>query len=137
MAGPKYAFLADAPRPVPELLQYPFVSVPEGSSTKQYVSGIFQRYGLDYEPEMEVTTSELVIQAVKHNLGPGHAPLAADPEGCGPGRAVPHRHRRPAHGAKGLPHHPREIPLGPAARAFVDQYLPAPPEREEKAAPKG
>ena len=30
-----------------------------------------------------------------------------------------------------------EIPLGPAARAFVDQYLPAPPEREEKAAPKG
>ena len=137
VAGPKYAFLADAPRPVPEPLQYPFVSVPAGPPTQPSVRGTFQRYGLDYEPEMEVTTSELVIQAVKHNLGLAMLPWQRIRKDVDRGELFRIDIGGPPMERKAYLITHGEIPLGPAARAFVDQYLPAPPEREEKAAPKG
>lgn len=69
VAGARFAFLAERRRSVRELWEYPFVSVPEGSGTKRYTREIFLRHGLEYEPDIEVTTIELVVHAVRSNFG--------------------------------------------------------------------
>lgn len=69
VTGKRFAFLAEKKRSVRELWKYPFVSVPEGSGTKRYTREIFNRHGLEYEPDIEVTTIELVVHAVRSNFG--------------------------------------------------------------------
>lgn len=67
--GPKYRALAEQPRTLQELQQLPFITVPEGSGTKRFAEELFHRQGLACRTDIEVTTIELVIQAVIHNLG--------------------------------------------------------------------
>lgn len=124
VGGPRYAFLAQRPRTMAELLQYPFISVPQGSSTKEYASGLFQRYGLDYEPDMEVTTSELVIHAVRHDLGLAMLPWQRVQEDVEQGRLFRIPVLEPPMERKAYLVTHRDVPLGPAARAFAEGYLP-------------
>lgn len=72
--GPRYAFLAEQVNHLVDLQKYPFVSMPEGSATKTYLSSLFQKQGLTFEPDIEVTTTELAIQAVESNFGIGILP---------------------------------------------------------------
>ncbi|MDR3332457.1 MAG: LysR family transcriptional regulator [Synergistaceae bacterium] len=74
VAGKNYAFLAEKENSLSDLISYPFISMPEGSSGKEYMSRCFQKYGLIFEPDIEVTTMELVIQAAMSNLGIGTLP---------------------------------------------------------------
>ena len=124
IAGPKYAFLARETREVPELLRYPFISVPQGSSTYQYASGVFQRYGLDYEPDLEVATSELVIQSVRSGLGLAMLPWQRVREEVARGELFRIPTHEPPMERKAYVITHRDIPLSPAARAFVEHYLP-------------
>lgn len=75
VAGPRFAFLAQEPQDLEQLLQYPLISVLEGSATKTYARELFQRYGLEYEPDIEVTTIDLVVQAAKRNFGIAMLPM--------------------------------------------------------------
>lgn len=72
--GPRYAFLVEKVNQLEELQEYPFVSMPEGSATKTYLSGLFQKQGLSFEADIEVTTTELAVQAVENNFGIGILP---------------------------------------------------------------
>ena len=125
IAGPKYAFLARETREVPELLRYPFISVPQGSSTYQYASGVFQRYGLDYEPDLEVATSELVIQSVRSGLGLAMLPWQRVREEVARGELFRIPTHEPPMERKAYVITHRDIPLSPAAREFAGRYLAA------------
>ena len=72
--GTRYVFLTEKVNRLADLQEYPFVSMPEGSSTKTYLSDLFQKQGLTFEPDIEVTTTELAIQAVESNFGIGILP---------------------------------------------------------------
>ena len=72
--GPRYAFLADKVNQLADLQEFPFVSMPEGSATKTYLSNLFQKQGLLFEADIEVTTTELALQAVESNFGIGILP---------------------------------------------------------------
>jgi DNA-binding transcriptional LysR family regulator len=74
IAGSQYAELAKKQNNLKDLAKYPFISLPEGSSVKVFMTAWFKEYDLIYDPEIEVTTMELVIQAATSNLGIGTLP---------------------------------------------------------------
>lgn len=57
-----------------DLHALPFVSMPEGSSTKEYLRQCFAGAGLEFDPDIELTTVELTVQAVESGLGIGILP---------------------------------------------------------------
>ncbi|MCD8374789.1 MAG: substrate-binding domain-containing protein, partial [Oscillospiraceae bacterium] len=76
----RFRSLAARPRTVQELAEYPFISMPSGSSSREYIESYFQRGGVRFEPDIELTTVELAIQAVSGGFGIGTLPerLIAD-----------------------------------------------------------
>jgi DNA-binding transcriptional LysR family regulator len=75
IVGPRYSFLTEREQTLEELSQYPFISMPEGSPGKAYMKECFRKFGLIYEPDIEVTSMEFVIQAAAADFGIGTVPL--------------------------------------------------------------
>ena len=69
VCGAAFSHLADSPHSLQELTGYPFVSMPEGSSTMEYLRRQFSAQGLAFEPDITVTTVDLTVQAVENGLG--------------------------------------------------------------------
>ena len=69
VVGEKYSFLAEKTRTLNELLEYPMVSMPEGTASREYTETVFRQYGYDFEPDFVVTTISLMVEAVKRNFG--------------------------------------------------------------------
>lgn len=65
----KYRFLSEKALTPQQILEYPFISMPKGSSTEEFLNRYFSSFGLDFHPEIELTTIELTIQAVESGLG--------------------------------------------------------------------
>lgn len=123
VVGPRYAFLAEGEHSLEEILDYPIISMPEGSSTKAFFEEIYRQRGLQFKPDIEVTTVELTVQAVKRNLGIGTLPeRVVSREGLGqdifivPVKSEPLE--RCAYAITSS-----AAPLSSAARKFLDEYL--------------
>ena len=69
VAGAKYAHLAQGVRTPAEVLEYPFISMPEGSSNMEYLRRFFAAQGLSFDPDICLTTMELTIRALESGLG--------------------------------------------------------------------
>ena len=124
VAGPRYAFLAVGLRSLSELMDYPFISLPEGSVTHQFTSSQFQSCGLTFEPDMEVTTIERVIQAVRRNLGIAMLPLQRAESCIADGAMFRIQADIPPMEREAFVITNRDMPPGPAARTFLEEYLP-------------
>jgi DNA-binding transcriptional LysR family regulator len=74
VGGARFAGLSGQKNELSSLEKYPFISMPEGTSGKDYMVREFSRYGLGFEPDIEVTTMELVVKAAANNLGIGTLP---------------------------------------------------------------
>ncbi len=74
VCGDKFAELTRGKNSPALLSEYPFISMPEGSSTKEYLSRYFADHGLEFKPDIELTTVELMIQAIERGLGIGILP---------------------------------------------------------------
>jgi DNA-binding transcriptional LysR family regulator len=128
VAGPKYAHLADKENMLIDLRDYPFISLPEGSAGKEYMTRWFQKYGLTFEPDIEVTTVDLVVQAAMDNFG-----ISILPRGV-----VESSAKRRGGGlfhlllSEKLPERPvfaitnRMLPISVAAQTFIKEYLQKP-----------
>lgn len=125
VAGPRYAYLSQQKNHLADLKDCPFVSMPEGSSTKMYVSALFQKYGLEFEPDIEVTTIELAIQAVERNFGIGTFPRTVVNDHVAQGLLfrVPLVEEPLERGAFAITN--KRMPLSITAQTFLDQYLPS------------
>jgi DNA-binding transcriptional LysR family regulator len=124
IAGPRYAALADKENDLRGLAEYPFISMPEGSSGKEYMSACFARQGLSFEPDIEVTTMELVIQAAATGLGIGTLPqkLVSDKLADGSLCHLPLKDDLPEREVFLVTNN--TIPESAAARMFIERYLP-------------
>lgn len=133
--GRKFAFLAQRTRTLAELRQYPFVSVPEGSSTKLYAWETFRQQGVDFEADIEVTTIELVVQSLKSGLGIAMLPweYVQDPVERGELFHIPVDVPPMMRRACVLTH--RDVPPGPAAQVFLERYLPGRPAKRDQGLP--
>ena len=74
VCGEKYRYLSEQTLTRPQMLTFPFVSMPKGSSTEEYLNRYFSADGLEFYPEIELTTVELNIQALCSGLGIGTLP---------------------------------------------------------------
>lgn len=121
--GPRYAFLADRVNRLADLQNYPFVSMPEGSATKTYLSSLFQKQGLTFEADIEVTTTELALQAVESNFGIGILPWQLIRERVEQGALYPVAltEELPLRDVYALTS--RTIPVSVTAKAFLNDYM--------------
>ena len=55
-------------------MNYPIITVTQGTSTRKYLEQIFLEHDLILKPEIEVTTTELIVPMVIRNLGIGIIP---------------------------------------------------------------
>lgn len=80
VCGEKFRILNEQPLTPQQMLEYPFVSMPKGSSTEEYLNAYFSSFGLEFHPEIELTTVELNAQALQSGLGIGTLPqIIAEP----------------------------------------------------------
>jgi len=123
IAGSRYSFLSSRENTLEELAEYPFISMPEGSSGKEYMRLCFEKHGLDFTPDIEVTTMELVIQAAASNLGIGTLPHRLMEQRVGGGTLFPVPLREDLPDRKVYAVTNRAFSPGMAARIFLEKYL--------------
>ncbi|MCL1857610.1 MAG: LysR family transcriptional regulator [Oscillospiraceae bacterium] len=57
--------------PVKELQKYPFIMLENGTSTRQYIENYFKKNNVEINPEIELATSDLVIEFIRRGMGVG------------------------------------------------------------------
>ena len=123
VVGPRYRHLAEKTRRLEELMEYPMISVPSGASTNQYISALFARHGLTYIPDIEVTTIDLVIQAVEYNLGIGTLPTSEVAEKLREGKMFRIPISEPPLERRAYVVTSKSLPLSTAAQVYINDYL--------------
>ena len=123
VGGTRYRSLSERIQTLSDLVEHPMISVPAGASTNQFVSSLFEKNGLTFLPDIEVTTIDLVIQAVEHNLGIGTLPVseAADRLRAGTMFRIPIA--APPLERRAFVITSRTLPLSAAAKIYLDDYL--------------
>ena len=66
--------LADKPRHIKEIQEYPMVSLGRDSMTFQFYNDFFFRYGLEYTVDVEAATADQLLPLITHDLGIGFVP---------------------------------------------------------------
>lgn len=128
VAGPRYRTLAKGTHTLAELTEYPMISVPAGASTNLFVSSLFEKNGLSFLPDIEVTTIDLVIQAVEHDLGIATLPVSEVEERLAAGTMIRIPVAEPPLERRAYVITSKILPLSTAARVYLSEYLcPAPP----------
>ncbi len=74
IAGRQFLHLADKKIAMKDLLAYPLICLEEDTTTRQYLNSLFEKEKLPLEPDIELTSHELIVTLVKHNLGIGFVP---------------------------------------------------------------
>lgn len=57
-----------------ELIDYPFISLEKGATTRDYTEMIFAAHGLEFKPEIELSSLDLIFDFVKAGFGIGVVP---------------------------------------------------------------
>jgi LysR family transcriptional regulator, cyn operon transcriptional activator len=69
IVGDKYKFLAEQPRTLAELAEYPLMLIEKGSNSRQYIENFLLMNGLNPEPDFELGNFELLAEFASINLG--------------------------------------------------------------------
>lgn len=57
-----------------ELVSYPWISLTAETITRRFLNEYFEKNGLTFVPDMELATTDMILPAVRHNLGLGFIP---------------------------------------------------------------
>lgn len=76
VCGERYRYLTGEKVSFRELTGLCIVSVNKTTKTYEYYRTLFRRYGLEFAPEIEVSTSNQILPIVKNNLGIGFIPAS-------------------------------------------------------------
>lgn len=72
--GPSFAELAERPLALEELARHPLISLARDSATFAFYSGFYTEHGLDFDPDVEVATTDLLLPMIENGLGLGFVP---------------------------------------------------------------
>lgn len=67
----KYKFLLEKPIPLKELENYPILLREKNRNTRIYIDKVFQHYGVNIVPELEMTGHHAMIEFIKMGFGIG------------------------------------------------------------------
>lgn len=124
IVGRDYAFLAQEERSLEELAQYPFITYSSSQSLRAFLREYFQKYGLSFEPKIEVGSQPLMIQAVCDGLGIGSVPHRAISKQLADGTLFRLRLKEAMPIRQVLSVTNRNCSPGRPAQVFLDEYLP-------------
>ena len=57
-----------------ELVSYPWISLTAETITRRFLNEYFEKNNLTFTPDMELATTDMILPAVRHNLGLGFIP---------------------------------------------------------------
>lgn len=57
-----------------ELVSYPWISLTAETITRRFLNEYFEKNGLTFAPDMELAATDMILPAVRHNLGLGFIP---------------------------------------------------------------
>ena len=57
-----------------ELVSYPWISLTAETITRRFLNEYFEKNSLTFTPDMELATTDMILPAVRHNLGLGFIP---------------------------------------------------------------
>ena len=57
-----------------ELVSYPWISLTAETITRRFLNEYFEKNGLTFAPDVELATTDMILPAVRHNLGLGFIP---------------------------------------------------------------
>ena len=57
-----------------ELVSYPWISLTAETISRRFLNEYFEKNSLTFTPDMELATTDMILPAVKHNLGIGFIP---------------------------------------------------------------
>lgn len=86
--GTRFAELMGRPLALAELKRYPLISLARDSATFAFYSGFYTEHGLDFDPDMEVATTDLLLPMIENGLGLGFVPEEFAREALAAGRVV-------------------------------------------------
>ena len=69
-----------------ELTSYPWISLTSETLTRTFLNGYFAEHGLKFFPDMELATTDMILPAVRYNLGIGFIPAEFAQEDLKTGR---------------------------------------------------
>lgn len=69
IAGEKYRELSDREVSLKELCAYPVLLLEKATSTRKYIDDFLREHGCGLTPEIELATSDLLVQFAKRELG--------------------------------------------------------------------
>ena len=72
--GSRYLELQGRKVSLQELSTYPWISLTAEALTRTFLNEYFEKHGLRFSPDMELATTDMILPAVKHNLGIGFIP---------------------------------------------------------------
>lgn len=74
IGGRKYEHLKGRVVSLEELSDYPWISLTSEAITRNFLNAYFEEHGLLFSPDMELATTDMILPAVRHNLGIGFVP---------------------------------------------------------------
>ena len=74
IGGSRYRELQGRKVSLQELSTYPWISLTAEALTRTFLNEYFEKHGLRFSPDMELATTDMILPAVKHNLGIGFIP---------------------------------------------------------------
>ena len=74
IGGSRYLELQGRKFSLQELSTYPWISLTAEALTRTFLNEYFEKHGLRFSPDMELATTDMILPAVKHNLGIGFIP---------------------------------------------------------------
>lgn len=74
VGGRPFAELAGQSLCLADLKRYPLISLARDTATFSFYSGFYTEHGLDFDPDMEVATTDLLLPMIENGLGLGFVP---------------------------------------------------------------
>lgn len=68
-----------------DLSDYPWISLTSEAISRKFVEEHFEKHGLQFSPDIELATTDMILPAVRHNLGIGFIPPEFAREGISSG----------------------------------------------------
>lgn len=74
IGGSRFEALKGRKVSLEELSSYPWISLTSEALTRTFLDEYFQTHGLKFSPDMELATTDMILPAVRYNLGIGFIP---------------------------------------------------------------
>lgn len=71
IVGPKFKEMTNRTWTLDEILQYPLISLEKDMSARKHLNDFFLEHGLLFQPDIELTTTSLIVPFTEKNLGIG------------------------------------------------------------------